>query len=228
MSNTRTKPELISYRQLRFIIGLTGFFLPVIIILGNCIVKGRFLLEESVSHYYHTAMGDVFVGLLCTVAIFLFTYKGHEKEEDEILSDSVTGNLACIFALGVAFFPTAETGAVQSTISWIHYICAGLFFCSLAYFCLSQFIKSSEDETKLEHDPKNRKLLRNLIYRICGYIILFAILMLLLYNAPAINDLVKETHYFIAFEILALWAFAFSWLVKAEVFFPDSDTENLA
>lgn len=222
MNELKTNPELISYKKLRLIIGLVAFLLPITLILGNYIfINGKDRIESSVSHYYYTCMGDVFVGLVCAVAIFLFTYKGHDKEEGELLSDNFTGNLACIFALGVAFFPTAETNAVQNLISWVHYISAGLFFCSLAYFCLNQFVKTKDDEVELKHNPKNRKLLRNAIYRTCGYIILFSILMLLLYNAPAVKTLVWNTHYFISFEILALWAFGFSWLVKSEFIFQD-------
>lgn len=213
----KTKPELISYRQLRMLIGLIGFLLPVILITGNCINKETFILESSISHYYYSCMGDVFVGLLCAVAIFLFTYKGHIKEEEDLLSDSFTGNVACIFALGVAFFPTAENNTVQTNVSWIHYIAAGLFFSSLAYFSLVQFTKSKGELTPM-------KILRNKIYKACGWTIVLCIIMLLLYNIPFLKNAVESTHYFIAFEILALWAFAFSWLVKAEVFFADKET----
>src|SRR5688572_760358 len=116
MSFFKTTPELISYKQLRLFVGATGFLLPVILIAGDTIQENVFDLKSSVSHYYYTCMGDVFVGLLCTVAIFLFTYKGHEKEEGELLSDSFLGNISCIFALGVAFFPTVEENATPTTV----------------------------------------------------------------------------------------------------------------
>lgn len=215
----KTKPELISYRQLRMLVGLIGFSLPIILITGNCIDKETFVLESSISHYYYSCMGDVFVGLLCAVAIFLFTYKGHEKEDDDLLSDSFTGNIACIFALCVAFFPTAEINVAQSTVSWVHYIAAGLFFSSLAYFSLVQFTKTKGELTGM-------KLIRNKVYKICGWTIVFSIAMLLLYNIPVIKTLVSNTPYFIGFEIVALWAFAFSWLVKAEVFLADKETAD--
>lgn len=220
MTDFKTQPELISYRQLRLIVGLIGFFLPVILILGDCIAKQTFFLEDSVSYYYYTKMGDVFVGLLCAVALFLFTYKGYENKNGDFLTDNQTGNLSCIFALGVAFFPTSEIEGETSIISWIHYIAAGLFFASLAYFSLKKFTK-----TKGHWSEMKKK--RNKIYRFCGWTIVFAIAMLLLYNIPFINRFVAGSPYFIVFEILALWSFAFSWLVKAEVFFPDKETEKL-
>ncbi|MGX7668726.1 hypothetical protein [Flavobacterium pedocola] len=220
MDAFKTQPELISYRQLRLIVGLIGFILPIILITGNCIAKEAFHLEHSISHYYHTKMGDVFVGMLCAVALFLFTYKGYDKKNNGLLSDNQTGNLACIFALGVAFFPTSATKDEITSTSWVHYISAGLFFSTLAYFSLKKFTKTRGLVTEM-------KVIRNKIYRFCGWTIVFSIVMLLLYNVPLINKWVEESPYFILFEILALWAFAFSWLVKAEVFFPDPDTKEL-
>ncbi|UOK42283.1 MULTISPECIES: hypothetical protein [Flavobacterium] len=217
MSFLKTTPELISYKQLRLFVGATGFFLPIILIIGHIIQQKAIVRQNSVSHYYYTCMGDVFVGLLCAVAIFLFTYKGHDKEEGELVSDNFTGNFAGIFALGVSFFPTAENNATQDTVSWVHYICAGLFFASLAYFSLVQFIKTKGTLTRM-------KIRRNKIYKFCGWTIVFCIVMLLLYNIPTVKNTVENTVYFIAFEILALWAFAFSWLIKAEVFLADKIT----
>jgi len=221
MNVFKTNPELIPYKQLRFFVGATGFLLPVILIAGHMIQEKALIIKSSVSHYYYSCMGDVFVGLLCTVGIFLFTYKGHDKEEGELLSDSLTGNLACIFALGVAFFPTTKTDVPPGTVSWIHYICAGLFFSSLAYFSLAKFTKSKGKYTRM----KDR---RNKVYRFCGRTIVFCIFMLLLYNIPIVKTAVEHTIYFIGFEILALWAFAFSWLVKSEVIFADKKTNDEA
>lgn len=217
MHEFKTKPELISYRQLRLIVGLTGFFLPVILIIGNCIHKKKLILESSISYYYYSCMRDVFIGLLCTVGIFLFTYKGHKKEKGDLLSDSQAGNLACLFALGLAFFPTNEIEDQQSLSSWIHYISAGLFFTTLAYFSLFKFTKTKGELTEM-------KRTRNKVYRICGSIIFSCIGMLLLYNVPFIKEVLKHTHYFLYLEIIALWAFAFSWLVKSEIILGDKET----
>lgn len=223
MSFLKTAPELISYKQLRLFVGRTGFFLPIVLIIGDII---QHVLKNttppcrsSISHYYYSCMGDVFVGMLCTVAIFLFTYKGHDKEEGEFVSDNFTGNFAGIFALGVAFFPTAETKVAENPISWIHYICAGLFFSSLAYFSLVKFTKSKGKYTHM-------KDLRNKVYRFCGWTIVFCIFMLLIYNIPFIKSVVEKTPYFILFEILALWAFAFSWLVKSEFILADKEANG--
>lgn len=217
MHEFKTKPELISYRQLRLIVGLTGFFLPIILIIGNCIYKKKLILESSISYYYYSCMRDVFIGLLCTVGIFLFTYKGHEKEKGDLLSDSQAGNLACLFALGLAFFPTNEIEDQPSTSSWIHYISAGLFFMTLAYFSLFKFTKSKGELTEM-------KMVRNNVYKVCGYLIYFCIAMLLAYSVPLVQSVMKHTHYFLFLEIVALWAFAFSWLVKSEIILGDRET----
>jgi hypothetical protein len=50
---------------------------------------------------YHTDMLNIFVGLLCAITLFLFTYTGYDS------TDETAGNIGCIFPLGMAFFPTS-------------------------------------------------------------------------------------------------------------------------
>jgi hypothetical protein len=54
-------------------------------------------------------MHNVFVGALCAVALFFWAYRGYKREEDDKkidIGDNRAGNLADLYALGVAFFPT--------------------------------------------------------------------------------------------------------------------------
>ncbi len=92
-------------------LGLLGFLL-----LASLGVT-RFYLgywPPSISHSYHTPMGDILVGTLCAIGIFLFSYKDFNPEE--YLSGSAaafwTGywdrwwsRAAGIGAIGVALFP---------------------------------------------------------------------------------------------------------------------------
>jgi len=56
----------------------------------------------SISDYYHTFLGNVFVGVLFAIAIFLFSYKGESKKEEKLCS------WASFFAVLVALFPTKQ------------------------------------------------------------------------------------------------------------------------
>ena len=66
---------IISYFTLRKTLGLLGILLPFVLVFGNWIIF-RDGLENSISSYYHTGMGDVFVGILFAMGLFLFSYKG--------------------------------------------------------------------------------------------------------------------------------------------------------
>lgn len=66
-------------------------------------------------------MRDVMVGILFALGVFLFSYKGYGREDD------VAGNLARLFVIGTALFPTlrdGETGEIYKRISVVHHIFA--------------------------------------------------------------------------------------------------------
>src|SRR5258708_1137366 len=97
---------VMSYLGLRKAIGIIGLMLPFLLAIGNFFAQPLLRdakplrgLQDSISHYYYTDMGNVFVGSLCAIGIFLLSYRGYEKH------DRVAGTLACIFAVGVALFP---------------------------------------------------------------------------------------------------------------------------
>ena len=67
-------------------------------------------LGFSVSNYYHTNVGGVFVSTLCAVRVFLLAYKGYKRlDTDKVyeFSDNIVANLAGVFAIGVGLFPSA-------------------------------------------------------------------------------------------------------------------------
>jgi hypothetical protein len=165
-------------------------------------------------------MRNLYVGILCAIALFLFSYKGYDR------IDSIAGNLACIFALLIAFFPTSVTEPLTPCIlspyenkisSSIHFFSAGGFFVILAYFSIFLF-------TKKEPKPTKMKLKRNKIYRICGYIIFGCILiMAVIFLLERLNrgQGLKKYDPIIWLETLALWAFGISWLVKGNTILTD-------
>ena len=92
--------ELVSCWTLRKAVGVLGAALLLVVgcfLLGGC--EG---LEDSISDYYGTGVRDVFVGILFAIAWFMFAYRGYDSGDD------FYGDLACVFALGVALFPTTS------------------------------------------------------------------------------------------------------------------------
>lgn len=212
-------PLVISYLYLRRAIGILGILFPVILVIGSIVAGGCREIQPSISDYYHTNMRDVFVGILCAVALFLFSYRGYNYQ------DNLAGNLACIFALCVAFFPTSATEPLAPcnnpavfhnplTVK-IHRVSAGLFFAVLAYFSLFLF-------TRGVSMPTPQKLLRNKIYRICGFVIIGCVMLLILYfSVPSLELHLKKFKPVFWIETMALWAFGASWLIKGQYLLRD-------
>src|SRR3989304_3888454 len=128
---------IISYLTLRKTIGLLGTALPFVLSLGALILF-QTGIQSSISSYYHTDMRDVFVGTLCVIGVFLLSYKGYERTDD------IAGDLGCVFAVGVALFPTAPDSTASSVdrlIGYVHHAFAALFFLTLIYFSLFLFTK---------------------------------------------------------------------------------------
>src|SRR5687767_7909057 len=148
---------IISYLTLRRAIGIVGILLPFVLWIGfkifnkdcepEALTETPPIFPPSISHFYYTKMGDLFVGTLCAVSLFMFCYNGHDK------ADKIAAKLASLFALGVAFFPTNVSafkvfecnrisGDGEDVLSNIvHYVSAALLFSTLAFFCLFQFTK---------------------------------------------------------------------------------------
>jgi hypothetical protein len=197
-----------SYLTLRKAIGWIGLLLPFVLMLGSILIfKGKFV-ESSISYYYHTGMRDVFVGALCAVALFLFFYSGFNQWDDW------AGNLGGVFALGVAWFPTTKSGP-EEWVGIVHLVCAVLFFITLAAFSLFLFTKTEKGKR-----PKGRKKKRNLIYIICGIIMLVCLVVILVYKI-LLKDNTNETSFVFWGETIALVAFGVSWLTKGEAIYPD-------
>jgi len=205
-------PLVLSYLGLRKAIGIIGISLPFVLAFGKMIFESPGI-QSSISAYYYTDMRDVFVGSLCAIAVFMMSYKGYDRRDD------LAGNLACVFAIGVALFPATPEGnvALQAPlIGSIHIICAFSFFLTLAYFSLVLFRKTDPNRK-----PSRRKLQRNKIYTVCGYTILasiamIAILALLPHEAP-----IKKLEPYFWLESLAVVAFGISWLTKGEAILKD-------
>jgi hypothetical protein len=213
-----SSPQLISYMNLRKAIGVLGLSLPGLLLIGSLLFGECKEIQSSLSAYYYTNMRDVFVGVLAAVGLFLYAYKGYEKQ------DNIVSNLGAIFALGVAFFPTSIKSSISSCINVpidtgftniLHLFFAASFLLILAFFCMVLFTKSFGV-------PTNRKRLRNIVYRICGICILVCLfamgLSFLLENKL---PFIRELKVVFWLESIALWAFGISWLTKGQAILSD-------
>jgi len=72
---------LISYLSLREAVGILGFSLPIVLVLGNLLIFHSKAIEDSISNYYYTGMRGVFVGTLWAIGVFLVSYRGYERRD---------------------------------------------------------------------------------------------------------------------------------------------------
>lgn len=211
---------LISYLTLRKSVGGLGFALPIVLVAGTLFFGDCKGVQLSISGYYHTIMRDVFVGIVCAIALFLFAYNGYDKR------DKIAAQLASFFAIGLALFPTSQvqptpicniaSEPLPAFFGILHLLFAAAFFIVLAYFSLFLF---TESDGKMTEEKKRR----NTIYRFCGIIMVVCLILITIYFLLIEPELSQPEKYDVVFylESIALWAFAASWLVKGEMFIAD-------
>lgn len=205
--------RLLSYLRIRQIIGWLGIFLSGILWAGNFIFCREINPLESISDYYYSTMGDVFVGILFAIALFLYSYKGFDNNDDRIT------NAAAFCAVLVALFPTNNNlarlkcsffGLDHSIVGYIHLLSASLFFLILSAYSYFWFTKFGKVKTQ-------KKLKRNKIYRFCGIIMFLSIALMIVifaFKIPKGNSIFW-------LETIGLVAFGISWLVKGETILAD-------
>lgn len=196
--------QVISYYALRILIGATGVFLPILLIIGNLFANNSFKIEYSVSDYYDNGTaGDILVGILFVLGFFLMTYKGYDK------TDSRAANLGCVFALGVALCPTTSG---NNFIHILHFVFALLLFSVFIFFSIYLFRKTGPGKCTKQKDKRNK------VYLVCGILMIASIIgiaLVMLVFKPAAQDY----HLVFWFESLALVSFGISWITKAEYLF---------
>lgn len=236
ISGVRQKAEndlVLSFLAVRRAIGRLGVFLPVSLMTYALIVPEGAL--ESMSAYYYSPMREVFVGALCALAVFLWSYEGYRPYDGQWLTDRNVARSAAIGATGVAFLPTTpervydEAGNVVTqapltectllqcrlgleTSGTLHFLAAGMFFISLAVFCLFLFTRGDDS------DPGKRA--ENVIYRICGWTILAMIAAIAVLQITGLRRVWADWNPVFWAEVVASLAISVSWMVKGKSFKP--------
>jgi len=178
MATDPDTPEELAHKARQFgrvrqALGYLGLGLPVAL-LGATLLFGD-PLPASISDYYHTRMGDVLVGVLWAIGVFLLTYLGHPRSKIEInsgrfwdkITDFQVSIAAGIGAIGVAQFPVRPIAAgscrppppgdtgdcfVSGFVNHpnvVHYLFAGLFFICILIFCLVLFPRGNGSQKNL-------------------------------------------------------------------------------
>jgi D-alanyl-lipoteichoic acid acyltransferase DltB (MBOAT superfamily) len=231
----KTERQLaMSYLGLRKGVGYIGFLLPFVLPIGKILFQGPGL-EGSMSAYFYTVTGGVFVGSLCAIGVFLISYR---YKKWDIIASIIAG----ISAIMVALFPTTPAGTptpTQQAIGTVHLMSAGLFFLTLALISILLFTKTNpglmlkpekpvdylamlvKTRIKPEFSLNPRKKLRNIIYRVCGWIILLCIAGMLIVGIKSIKEQIQQYNPVFWLESLAVFAFGTSWLVKGDTILKD-------
>lgn len=194
----------------RRLLGWIGLLLPGLLISLLIFRDGwtRWYSLDSISAYYYTGAVAAFVGMLVSMALFLFTYRGYEGRPYHQV-DRLVGIIAAVAALGVAAFPTGAPSDVMPLSwwrpwhGWAHYGCTIVLFAMFAVYAIFLFPLTPTgegDKVSLRYGG------RNALYLVCGVLIVGSMIYAGFFADGSI----------FAAESIAMIAFAFSWLVKGK------------
>src|SRR5262249_47782153 len=169
---------IISFQTLRKAIGYLGISMPIIVRVGAYAFEG-IPSNESISAYYYTGMRDVFVGTLFAIGVFLFCYRGPDKQ------DNVLTNIAGLSAVAIGLFPMdpAYHHVIAARFPGInnpdcyqnhgplgyHIYAVITFFVIIIYLAIFRFTKLTQ--AKVTEQKKSR----NKVYVTCGIVMLISL-----------------------------------------------------
>jgi hypothetical protein len=214
-----------SYLQIRLLIGLTGFLLPLLLVVIDWlfITSGR-QVQGSMSAYYHTPARDVFVAGLSIVGALLLTYMTAQVWTWDFILSSVAG----VAVLVVAFFPTWRAGlvagsphcgdtastptgctALQQTlgeghVAMIHGVAASIFVAMLCGLC---FVFAAREKRYRGHTT------RRALYMGCAAVIVLASGWA--YFGPTLHLFAYDLGKVYVGEVFAFYAFSLSWFASS-------------
>lgn len=198
-------------------LGLLGMTLPFTLWIGSQ------NLAPSISHYYYTNLGIYFTGVLFAFGLFLYAYKGYDKDGEK-MSDNWITNIAGIFAIITALIPTTHINGfnfikfggpnshTNPVLGAIHLACAASFLFIMGYLALFRFTLSGK--TKSIYYAR-----RYWLYKICGTMVWLSIGFLAVEFALEIFFEIQPISKFSVFfaELIALVFFGAAWLVKSQI-----------
>ncbi len=220
----RTAMLALTYLALRRTVGYAGALLPTVLILVEiAVLDGGFRVRGSLSAYYHSGARDFFVGTLCVVGLALITYLASERNTWQYVLSVVAGVAAFVVAFVPTRLPVGSPASMltpvqqrlgEETAYAIHLGAATVFILALGVLC---FLNASADRRIVRADPSSmaaRVLAPNVaVHRACGATIFAAVGWVVLGTLTG-TDVGVLTPLYLG-EVVAVYAFATSWLVKA-------------
>lgn len=200
---------VLSYLALRRAVGYFGLALPVAVLTVGIALPPHEFLGSISAYYYVPFAGDVFIGILWVIGVFLWFYD--YRDPDKWLT-SASG----VFAIGVALFPTTKEGLPRTflSVATIHSACAVAFFATLAALSLFYF-------TRGDTAGRPQKRARNRVFVGAGVVIVCALAIAGLGPFVLGRAAVNRLHLLFFCETVACWAFGTSWLVKGQRLWAD-------
>ncbi|MBK6699579.1 MAG: hypothetical protein IPG55_06695 [Saprospiraceae bacterium] len=217
---------VISYIALRNLIGFSGMLLPIVLVLFNdC------NLLCSISHYYYSEAGDILVGFMVLIGTFLFTYNGYGG-----IWEKLCYVFAGLGALCAGLCPPSHELVCIDSLEQIHttinlkllgnfHLPGAAIFLSLSAFITLYYFTKRDQITPIVKDKSWRnKNKRNIVYYICGTIMVLSLIILAVYLKISKNINFPQFYSFVfIFETIAVWAFGIAWLTKGQTFFNDGE-----
>jgi hypothetical protein len=205
-----------SHLLLRRFVGVVGILLPFVLVFFH-FGWGRLTgtlpptttlwdsLQSSLSAYYYTSAGNIFVGALVAFGVFLVTYR-YGRWENRV-SD---GAGVCALLVGLCpTTPDAPTPA-QHAVGIVHLVAAILFFAGMAVFCLFLFPRDPDRPLAENTVPPGRAR----FFRVCGVVVVVSIVWAVVVFFALDEATQEATRYLLWPESLAVITFALAWLVK--------------
>ena len=225
MDPDRLREHIVStYLSLRFGMGLITFAFPVLVY-----VAGRYQgydLQCSLSAYYWSGEDGwfyartMFVGGLFAIGVFFYLYKGFTQAEN------ISFNLAAVFALLVALFPTSRPVCVDAPTD--KFTLHGFFAVSL-FVCLTYVVLFRARDTLPLVPPgpggnnhaKVAKYKR--VYAIVGIVMLVSPLTAYILNSFSHKG---GSHFIFFIEAAGVWSFGLFWWIKSDELKSSSAVEH--
>lgn len=211
---TNDKIELSSMNHQRRILGWLAIILAPCCILFGLFGKNNYPdWYMSISDTYYANSNIFMIGLLFTIGVYFLAYCGYD------LKDRICSLVESISAFGIIVFPTPTSyspenigllGISKSISGYFHNTFAAVLFIAFAFNVMCLFTISRGFKTM-------EKIRRNIIYYICGSLIIIFMISQVFYSFGLFN-LSKEIPMTLINEFCMLVPFGVAYLVKSEAF----------
>lgn len=131
------RTRIIDHRYACISIGSMAILMPFVLIAGDIFMEGKMQLQPSLSHYYYTKIGGLFVACLLLFSCFLLLDQtATPREKAWTLFASICG-------FGTVALPTTPIGSKLDFVYTLHLIFALSLFISVAILAIRHYAKKS-------------------------------------------------------------------------------------